>query len=162
MSFKVGISKDSVLELTKVLNETCKSFEENNSVIEDAFKNLEHGLELKLVCSNVDKLSKAIENMGKPQSMRDLVISLAKQYKQISGATEKTIWRKVFNTLYCAYGISVNSFEQDEQLDFLDIADYHGFIGKIYDIIDAMIKEHEGIDKKKIRIRSPYLGSDAG
>lgn len=161
MSFKVGISKDTVMELTKVLDETCKSFEKNNSIAEDALKSLEHGLELKLVCSNVDKLVKEIEKIGKPQSMRDLVISLVKRYKKMSGATEKTIWRKVFNTLYCAYGISVNQFEQDEQQDFLDIADYHGFIGKIYDIIDAMIKEHEGIDKQQIRIRSPYLGDDA-
>lgn len=158
MSFKVGISKDTVMELTKVLNETCKSFEKNNSIAEDVFKSLEHNLKLNLVCSNVDKL---LREMCKPQSMRDLVISLVKRYKKISGATEKTIWRKVFNTLYCAYGISVNQFEQDEEQDFLDIADYHGFIGKIYDIIDAMIKEHEGIDKKQIRIRSPYLGDDA-
>lgn len=158
MSFKVGISKDTVMELTKVLNETCKSFEKNNSIAEDVFKSLEHNLKLNLVCSNVDKL---LREMCKPQSMRDLVISLVKRYKKMSGATEKTIWRKVFNTLYCAYGISVNQFEQDEEQDFLDIADYHGFIGKIYDIIDAMIKEHEGIDKKQIRIRSPYLGDDA-
>lgn len=158
MSFKVGISKDTVDELTRVLNETSKSFEKNNSMAEDVFKSLEHNLKLNLVCSNVDKL---LREICKPQSMRDLVISLVKRYKKMSGATEKTIWRKVFNTLYCAYGISVNQFEQDEEQDFLDIADYHGFIGKIYDIIDAMIKEHEGIDKKQIRIRSPYLGDDA-
>ena len=46
----------------------------------------------------------------------------------------------IYQNLYYAYNISINSYKEKKSQSNLDIAEKHGFLGKMFDIVSKMVK----------------------
>lgn len=85
--------------------------------------------------------SKLSDNTVPEVSMRKKVIMLVNQYSSATNTRQQDIWHEIYKNLYYAYGISINSYKKRAKQSKLDIAEEHGFLGKMYDVISNMIKE---------------------
>lgn len=72
-------------------------------------------------------------------SMRNKIRRLVKQYAAATNTSQRDIWHDIYNNLYYAYGISINSYKDKDCKTKLDIAEKHGFLGKMFDIVSKMV-----------------------
>ena len=77
--------------------------------------------------------------------LRDKVRQLVNQYSAATDIKQQDVWRKIYQNLYYGFGISINAYKKKAKQNKLDIAEEHGFLGKMYDVISNMIKELKAI-----------------
>ena len=73
-------------------------------------------------------------------SMRNKIRRLVNQYAAATNTSQRDIWHDIYQNLYYAYNISINSYKEKESQSNLDIAEKHGFLGKMFDIVSKMVK----------------------
>ena len=72
-------------------------------------------------------------------SMRNKIRRLVNQYAAATNTSQRDIWHDIYNNLYYAYGISINSYKDKDCKTKLDIAEKHGFLGKMFDIVSNIV-----------------------
>ena len=72
-------------------------------------------------------------------SMRNKIRRLVNQYAAATNTSQRDIWHDIYNNLYYAYGISINSYKDKDCKTKLDIAEKHGFLGKMFDIVSKIV-----------------------
>lgn len=73
-------------------------------------------------------------------SMRNKIRRLVNQYAAAINTTQRDVWHNIYQNLYYAYNISINSYKDKKSQSNLDIAEKHGFLGKMFDIVSKMVK----------------------
>jgi Rha family phage regulatory protein len=73
-------------------------------------------------------------------SMRNKIRKLVNQYAKATNTSQQDVWHKIYDNLYYAYNISVNSYKKEGKESKLDVAEKHGFLGKIFDIVSRMVR----------------------
>lgn len=73
-------------------------------------------------------------------SMRNKIRRLVNQYAAATNTSQRDIWHDIYQNLYYAYNISINSYKDKKSKSNLDIAEKHGFLGKMFDIVSKMVK----------------------
>lgn len=73
-------------------------------------------------------------------SMRNKIRRLVNQYSAATNTSQRDIWHDIYNNLYYAYNISINNYKEKKTQSCLDVAEKHGFLGKIFDIVSKMVK----------------------
>lgn len=73
-------------------------------------------------------------------SMRNKIRRLVNQYAAATNTSQRDIWHDIYQNLYYAYNISINSYKGKKSQSNLDIAEKHGFLGKMSDIVSKMVK----------------------
>lgn len=68
-------------------------------------------------------------------SMRNKIRRLVNQYAAATNTSQRDIWHDIYQNLYYAYNISINSYKEKKSQSNLDIAEKHGFLGKMFDIV---------------------------
>lgn len=84
---------------------------------------------------------KLSENKVPEMTDRKRVMQLINQYYLATNTPHKAIWHKINQCLYYNYGISVNSYKRKPKDTGLDVAQEHGYISKILDIVSDMIEK---------------------
>lgn len=79
------------------------------------------------------------ENNVPEISMRNKIRRLVNQYAAATNTSQRDIWHDIYNNLYYAYGISINSYKDKDCKTKLYIAEKHGFLGKMFDIVSKMV-----------------------
>lgn len=79
------------------------------------------------------------ENKVPEISMRNKIRRLVNQYAAATNTSQRDIWHDIYNNLYYAYGISINSYKDKDCKTKLDIAEKHGFLGKMFDIVSKIV-----------------------
>lgn len=72
--------------------------------------------------------------------MRNKIRKLVNQYSRATNTKQQDVWHSIYDTLYYAHNISINSYKRKKRQSNLDIAEKHGFFGKMFDIISNMAK----------------------
>lgn len=80
------------------------------------------------------------ENKVPEISMRNKIRRLVNQYSVATNTSQRDIWHDIYNSLYYAYGISINSYKDKDCKTKLDVAEKHGFLGKMFDIVSKIVK----------------------
>lgn len=73
-------------------------------------------------------------------TMRNKIRKLVNQYSRATNTKQKDVWHSIYDTLYYAHNISINSYKRKKRQSNLDIAEKHGFLGKMFDVISNMAK----------------------
>lgn len=73
-------------------------------------------------------------------SMCNKIRRLVNQYAAATNTSQRDIWHDIYQNLYYAYNISINSYKEKKSQSNLDIAEKHGFLGKMFDIVSKMVK----------------------
>lgn len=73
-------------------------------------------------------------------TMRNKIRKLVNQYSSATNTKQQDVWHNIYDTLYYAHNISVNSYRRKKGQSNLDIAEEHGFLGKMFDVISNMAK----------------------
>lgn len=73
-------------------------------------------------------------------SMRNKIRRLVNQYAAATNTSQRDIWHDIYQNLYYAYNISINIYKDKKSQSNLDIAEKHGFLGKMFDIVSKMVK----------------------
>lgn len=73
-------------------------------------------------------------------SMRNKIRRLVNQYAAATNTSQRDIWHDIYQNLYYAYNISINSYKDKKSQSNLDIAEKYGFLGKMFDIVSKMVK----------------------
>lgn len=73
-------------------------------------------------------------------SMRNKIRRLVNQYAAATNTTQRDVWHNIYQNLYYAYNIGINSYKDKKSKSNLDIAEKHGFLGKMFDIVSKMVK----------------------
>lgn len=73
-------------------------------------------------------------------SMCNKIRRLVNQYAAATNTTQRDVWHNIYQNLYYAYNISINSYKDKKSQSNLDIAEKHGFLGKMFDIVSKMVK----------------------
>ena len=73
-------------------------------------------------------------------SMRNKIRRLVNQYAAATNTSQRDIWHDIYQNLYYAYNISINNYKEKKSQSNLDIAEKHGFLGKMFDIVSKMVK----------------------
>lgn len=73
-------------------------------------------------------------------TMRNKIRKLVNQYSRATNTKQQDVWHNIYDTLYYAHNISINSYKRKKRQSNLDIAEEHGFLGKMFDVISNMAK----------------------
>lgn len=73
-------------------------------------------------------------------TMRNKIRKLVNQYSRATNTKQQVVWHSIYDTLYYAHNISINSYKRKKGQSNLDIAEEHGFLGKMFDVISNMAK----------------------
>lgn len=73
-------------------------------------------------------------------TMRNKIRKLVNQYSRATNTKQQDVWHSIYDTLYYAHNISINSYKRKKRQSNLDIAEKHGFLGKMFDVISNMDK----------------------
>ena len=73
-------------------------------------------------------------------TMRNKIRKLVNQYSRATHTKQQDVWHSIYDTLYYAHNISINSYKRKKRQSNLDIAEEHGFLGKMFDVISNMAK----------------------
>lgn len=92
---------------------------------------------------------KLSENKVPKMTDRKRVMQLINQYYLATNTPHKAIWHKINQCLYYNYGISVNSYKRKPKDTGLDVAQEHGYIDKILDIVSDMIEKVNNKNKEQ-------------
>lgn len=73
---------------------------------------------------------------------RAKVRMLVNQYSAATNTRQQDVWHEIYNELYYKYNISINSYKTQGKESKLDIAEKHGFMHQIYNIISGIVNRN--------------------
>ncbi len=140
---KASQKPKSQLEILQMsINQLVEQEHRLSSVERDVAETKKEIAEMKQECIKNGKLLLEAEVSGNnvPEiSMRNKIRRLVNQYAAATNTSQRDIWHDIYNNLYYAYGISINSYKDKDCKTKLDIAEKHGFLGKMFDIVSKMV-----------------------
>lgn len=123
----------------EMLLEQCKLMVEQEHRLASVEKRLDD-FEKERIENGKLLLEAEISNNKVPEiTMRNKIRKLVNQYASATNTSQQDVWHKVYDNLYYAYNISVNSYKKEGKQTKLDIAEKHGFLGKMFDIVSRMV-----------------------
>jgi hypothetical protein len=82
------------------------------------------------------------DNAVPETSLRDEIRQLVNRYTAATNIDQRDVWHKIYDCLYYNYHISIRSYKKrNSRQTNLDVAEEHGFLHPMYDIISKMVKE---------------------
>lgn len=139
-----SIKPKSQLEILQMsINQLVEQEHRLSSVERDVAETKKEIEEMKQECIENGKLLLEAEVSGNkvPEiSMRNKIRRLVNQYAAATNTTQRDVWHNIYQNLYYAYNISINSYKDKKSQSNLDIAEKHGFLGKMFDIVSKMVK----------------------
>ena len=100
------------------------------------------GLSVNDVMQWIDLKSSGTLNVNVNKEGESVIVLTAKYSDLIKSDTAKVL---MVLPIYYGFGISINAYKKKAKQNKLDIAEEHGFLGKMYDVISNMIKELKAI-----------------
>ena len=76
-------------------------------------------------------------------TMRNKIRKLVNQYSRATNTKQQDVWHSIYDTLYYAHNISINSYKRKKRQSNLDIAEEHGFLGKMFDVISNIYPKND-------------------
>ena len=141
---KAAMKPKSQLEILQMsINQLVEQEHRLSSVERDVAETKKEIEELKQELIENGKLLLEAEVSGNkvPEiSMRNKIRRLVNQYAAATNTSQRDIWHDIYQNLYYAYNISINSYKEKKSQSNLDIAEKHGFLGKMFDIVSKMVK----------------------
>lgn len=134
---KVSLKPKSQAEM---LLEQCKLMVEQEHRLAKVEKRLDDFEKERIENGKLLLEAEVSENKVPEITMRNKIRRLVNQYAAATNTSQRDIWHDIYNNLYYAYNISVNSYKEKKAQSGLDIAEKHGFLGKIFDIVSKMVK----------------------
>lgn len=151
MQFKLDYIK-AFNQMEEVIRESTKPKSQAEMLLEQCKLMVEQEHRLASVEKRLDEFEKERTENGKllleaeisnnkvPEiTMRNKIRKLVNQYASATNTSQQDVWHKVYDNLYYAYNISVNSYKKEGKQTKLDIAEKHGFLGKMFDIVSRMV-----------------------
>lgn len=151
MQFKLDYIK-AFNQMEEVIKESTKPKSQAEMLLEQCKLMVEQEHRLASVEKRLDDFEKERTENGKllleaeisnnkvPEiTMRNKIRKLVNQYASATNTSQQDVWHKVYDNLYYAYNISVNSYKKEGKQTKLDIAEKHGFLGKMFDIVSRMV-----------------------
>lgn len=83
------------------------------------------------------------ENNVPEISMRNKIRRLVNQYAAATNTSQRDIWHLVYDNLLYAYNIGVTRYNRKKGQSYLDVAEEHGFLGKIFDIVSKVVNTNK-------------------
>lgn len=83
------------------------------------------------------------ENKVPEISMRNKIRRLVNQYAAATNTSQRDIWHLVYDNLLYAYNIGITRYNRKKGQSYLDIAEEHGFLGKIFDIVSKVVNTNK-------------------
>lgn len=83
------------------------------------------------------------ENKVPEISMRNKIRRLVNQYAAATNTSQRDIWHLVYDNLLYAYNISITRYNRKKGQSYLDVAEEHGFLGKIFDIVSKVVNTNK-------------------
>lgn len=83
------------------------------------------------------------ENKVPEISMRNKIRRLVNQYAAATNTSQRDIWRLVYDNLLYAYNIGITRYNRKKGQSYLDVAEEHGFLGKIFDIVSKVVNTNK-------------------
>lgn len=152
MQFKLEYIK-AFNKMETIIKEQAKPKSQAEMLLEQCKLMVEQEHRLQKVEQRLDKIDEERVENGKllleaevsenkvPEiTMRNKIRRLVNQYAAATNTSQKDIWHDIYNNLYYAYNISINSYKEKNSQSNLDIAEKHGFLGKMFDIVSKMVK----------------------
>lgn len=152
MQFKLEYIK-AFNKMETIIKEQAKPKSQAEMLLEQCKLMVEQEHRLQKVEQRLDKIDEERVENGKllleaevsenkvPEiTMRNKIRRLVNQYAAATNTSQKDIWHDIYNNLYYAYNISINSYKEKKSQSNLDIAEKHGFLGKMFDIVSKMVK----------------------
>lgn len=124
----------------EMLLEQCKLMVEQEHRLQKVEQRLDRMDEERIENGKLLLEAEITENKVPEITMRNKIRRLVNQYAAATNTSQRDIWHDIYNNLYYAYNISINSYKEKKSQSNLDIAEKHGFLGKMYDIVSKMVK----------------------
>lgn len=124
----------------EMLLEQCKLMVEQEHRLQKVEQRLDRMDEERIENGKLLLEAEISENKVPEITMRNKIRRLVNQYAAATNTSQRNIWHDIYNNLYYAYNISINSYKEKKTQSNLDIAEKHGFLGKMYDIVSKMVK----------------------
>lgn len=83
------------------------------------------------------------ENKVPEVSMRNKIRRLVNQYAAATNTSQRDIWHLVYDNLLYAYDIAITRYNRKKGQSYLDVAEEHGFLGKIFDIVSKVVNTNK-------------------
>lgn len=83
------------------------------------------------------------ENKVPEISMRNKIRRLVNQYAAATNTSQSDIWHLVYDNLLYAYNIGITRYNRKKGQSYLDVAEEHGFLGKIFDIVSKVVNTNK-------------------
>lgn len=83
------------------------------------------------------------ENNVPEISMRNKIRRLVNQYAAATNTSQRDIWHLVYDNLLYAYNIGITRYNRKKGQSYLDVAEEHGFLGKIFDIVSKVVNTNK-------------------
>ena len=83
------------------------------------------------------------ENNVPEISMRNKIRRLVNQYAAATNTSQRDIWHLVYDNLLYAYNIAITRYNRKKGQSYLDVAEEHGFLGKIFDIVSKVVNTNK-------------------
>lgn len=83
------------------------------------------------------------ENKVPEISMRNKIRRLVNQYAAATNTSQRDIWHLVYDNLLYAYNIGITRYNRKKGQSHLDVAEEHGFLGKIFDIVSKVVNTNK-------------------
>lgn len=83
------------------------------------------------------------ENKVPEVSMRNKIRRLVNQYAAATNTSQRDIWHLVYDNLLYAYNIAITRYNRKKGQSYLDVAEEHGFLGKIFDIVSKVVNTNK-------------------
>ena len=84
------------------------------------------------------------DNKAPEVTMRNKIRRLVNQYAAATNTAQRDVWHDIYNNLYYAYGISIKQYKDADCKSKLDVAEKHGFLGKMFDIVSMLVGSKKG------------------
>lgn len=83
------------------------------------------------------------ENKVPEISMRNKIRRLVNQYAAATNTSQRDIWHLVYDNHLYAYNIGITRYNRKKGQSYLDVAEEHGFLGKIFDIVSKVVNTNK-------------------
>lgn len=83
------------------------------------------------------------ENKVPEISMRNKIRRLVNQYAAATNTSQRDIWHLVYDNLLYAYNIGITRYNRKKGQSYLDVAEEHGFLGRIFDIVSKVVNTNK-------------------
>lgn len=142
-----SIKPKSQLEILQMsINQLVEQEHRLSSVERDVAETKKEIAEMKQECIENGKLlleAEVSENKVPEISMRNKIRRLVNQYAAATNTSQRDIWHLVYDNLLYAYNIGITRYNRKKGQSYLDVAEEHGFLGKIFDIVSKVVNTNK-------------------